>query len=893
MKKTTKSLEQRIDESKAEVLRVLGAQKDNVILLRTRAELAGYIDLCVAKGIISVDTETDNSLDPSTCKLMGLCLYGPGLKQAYVPVSHVDPATRQRLPGQLECRDIKEELAKIVAAKTSVLMHNGKFDYEVIKCTCGIEVVPTWDTMIAARLLNENELAGLKWQYVEHVNPDQEVYKIDRLFKDVPYAVVDPAVFGVYAATDSLMTYELYYKYQKRQFAKKENKRLLRLFEEIEMPIVQIAAEMELTGVRADEGYCERLKVKYSEILKGLEGEIRKVLEKLEPWVDEWKASDMAQEPMVVYAQPRDKARANFEKSFRYLSDVNEERVKLGKKKIEAYKEPLNLKSAPQLSMFFYEVMGVTQVRSLNPIGTGEEELALIVHKMGLAKGILKELVNPNLDEKKRVKLVNELRKKIRFEAPIDSGRIERLEKKCGFIVELCDLLDEWRGYEKLISTYLKPVPGLVRHWDDGKVRFQLKSLGTDTGRFTSGESWHFLDGDKRVKLSGMNQQNIPANENHEIRPMFQASPGRVLVGGDFGQQEPKIAAYVSHDVKLLASLRSGKDIYSVIAEACFRVPYEECLEFFPEGYERTDPATGQTIVCGCRTHINKDGKKRRKAAKVIFLAITYGMGVATVARKIERTVEEAEGMLDALFSEYADLKRAMDNAQESCKRFGYVEGLMGRRRRLPDISLPKYMAFVSDGVVVDKEVRALIETYLEAINSRDGFLTDAEFKKIRQGALKNGIRLTSNEFRIEKAKRQCFNSVIQGSAATMTKKTMILVYNDLELRHLDAHIVFQIHDELILECPEENAERVRDRLRYIMEHSVDTLGINLPMRCDMVIEKRWGESEMALELRSDYQDLVESGSKDPLGELLDKYPEFPKESIERVINDPEATLEF
>ena len=64
-------------------------------------------------------------------------------------------------------------------------MHNGKFDYEVIKCTCGCVLDVYWDTEIAARILDENELAALKKQYILHIDSTQEKYDITHLFEDI------------------------------------------------------------------------------------------------------------------------------------------------------------------------------------------------------------------------------------------------------------------------------------------------------------------------------------------------------------------------------------------------------------------------------------------------------------------------------------------------------------------------------------------------------------------------------------------------------------------------------------------------------------------------------------------------------------------------------------
>ena len=67
---------------KDEVLRVLGKYQDQIITITDKNIFDNYINSCVRTGVIAIDTETNNSLDPLTCKIMGLCLYAPGLKAA-------------------------------------------------------------------------------------------------------------------------------------------------------------------------------------------------------------------------------------------------------------------------------------------------------------------------------------------------------------------------------------------------------------------------------------------------------------------------------------------------------------------------------------------------------------------------------------------------------------------------------------------------------------------------------------------------------------------------------------------------------------------------------------------------------------------------------------------
>ena len=96
--------------------------------------------------------------------------------------------------------------------------------------------------------------------------------------------------------------------------------------------------------------------------------------------------------------------------------------------------------------------------------------------------------------------------------------------------LEICSLLVERRGIVKLITTYIDVIPELANHWVDGRIRFRLNSMGTDTGRYSSGGKWKYLDKDnKAVEISGINIQNIPSH-NPEIRMLFKAKTSAKLV---------------------------------------------------------------------------------------------------------------------------------------------------------------------------------------------------------------------------------------------------------------------------------------------------------------------------------------------------------------------------
>ena len=289
-----------LKEIKEKVLRILGKYQRNTLTIRSEDVLHNYISVCINNGIIAIDTETNNSLDPLTCKLMGLCLYTPGYQQVYVPINHRDPISKQRLTMQLTESHVKVELQRILDSGITIVMHNGKFDYEVLKCTCDICVKPHWDTMIAARLLNENESASLKNQYASKIDKSQESYKIDELFKKIQYADVDPEIFALYSATDAYITHKLY-EYQLPLMD--SEKKIYKLFKDIEMPLVTIVAEMELCGALADLSYCQKLQEKYEAKLIDIDQKLNDEILKIQPLIDTWKISSKGLERERFFLQ--------------------------------------------------------------------------------------------------------------------------------------------------------------------------------------------------------------------------------------------------------------------------------------------------------------------------------------------------------------------------------------------------------------------------------------------------------------------------------------------------------------------------------------------------------------------------------------------------------------
>ena len=464
------TLEEKLEVIRRKVLEVLGKQRKNVIVIKDKETFEDYVSKAIEFGRIAVDTETNNSTDPMTCQLMGLCLYYEGGKQAYIPVNHVNWQTGERLEWQLTEQDCREQLQRIKEAGTFVIMHNGKFDYEVIKCTCDIEIEPDWDTMVGAHTINENERMGLKIQYIDKIDPTQAKYDIEHLFI-VPYKYVDPDIFALYAATDSMMTDKLYV-YQVAILTAPGNEKLYWLFKNIEMPIVKVTADIELIGVCIDQDFGERLKLKYNQLLEEIDQKINQELIDLQPTITAWKRSKKANERTKQFQPKKSKmTQEKLEAKYNKIDAKTGLRYKEGKALVEQLDDEINLASPTQLAILFYDILKCPTVSKKSPRGTGKDELEAIAERTDLP---------------------------------------------------LCKLILERRGLVKLITTYIDVIPALARHWPDGRIRYRLNPVGTNTGRFSSGGEFKFLDEDENpVELASINSQNIPSRGDGKITRML------------------------------------------------------------------------------------------------------------------------------------------------------------------------------------------------------------------------------------------------------------------------------------------------------------------------------------------------------------------------------------
>lgn len=220
------------------------------------------------------------------------------------------------------------------------------------------------------------------------------------------------------------------------------------------------------------------------------------------------------------------------------------------------------------------------------------------------------------------------------------STNADVLEKLRGRYPIVQDVLD-YRMYTKLKSTY---ADGLLHAISpDGRLHTNFRMTVTATGRLSSTEP---------------NLQNIPVRKElgSEIRKMFVAPEGRVLVDADYSQIELRILAHISGDEAMREAFRSGMDFHTVTASQVFGVPIDEVTP------------------------------QMRSRAKAVNFGIVYGISAWALGNDIGVSTAEAKSYMDAYYRRYSGVRQYMKDIVESAREKQYVETLFGRRRALPEL---------------------------------------------------------------------------------------------------------------------------------------------------------------------------------------------------------------
>lgn len=182
-------------------------------------------------------------------------------------------------------------------------------------------------------------------------------------------------------------------------------------------------------------------------------------------------------------------------------------------------------------------------------------------------------------------------------------------------------------------------------------------------------------------------------------------------------------------------------------------------------------------------------GADERRVAKTINFGLVYGMGPQALAQSLKISLQEAKQFIADYFLHFSRLKHFYEHIEASTRELGYVCTMTGRRRLVPDI-------------------------------------------------------LSENAQMRSQARRQAINTVVQGSAADIIKLAMLATEHDSELGSLEAQLLLQVHDELLLEVPAAHATKAAARVAEIMA-AVKPGGITLdvPLVAEYGVGQTWAEA--------------------------------------------------
>ena len=300
----------------------------------------------------------------------------------------------------------------------------------------------------------------------------------------------------------------------------------------------------------------------------------------------------------------------------------------------------------------------------------------------------------------------------------------------------------EYRQLTKLKSTYADGLGKVIA--PDGRIHTSFQNTVTATGRLSSTEP---------------NLQNIPVRTElgAQLRKMFVAPKGRVLVDADYSQIELRLLACMAQDQAMIDGFNHGEDVHTITASQVFGVPMEEVTPLM------------------------------RRSAKAVNFGIVYGISAFSLSQDIGVTVAQAKEYMEKYFQHYSGVRAYMDHVVEQAREDGYVTTLFGRRRWVPELKSSNF-------------------------NTRSF------------------------------GERVALNAPIQGTAADIIKLAMIRVRDRLRAEGLEGRLVLQVHDELIVECPEGEAQRVCALVKEEME-SVAAQRLPVRLLAETAAGESWAEA--------------------------------------------------
>lgn len=223
------------------------------------------------------------------------------------------------------------------------------------------------------------------------------------------------------------------------------------------------------------------------------------------------------------------------------------------------------------------------------------------------------------------------------------AGELEKLKNTH----PIADLILEQRELQKLLSTYIVPLPELADAGD--RIHTTFQPLGTSTGRLSS---------------KNPNMQNIPIRGEfaNKIRRAFVAEEGNLFLACDYSQMELRVIAHLARDKNMVKTFENDEDIHVNTAALVFGVEKEKVT------------------------------KQMRYRAKALNFGIIYGIGPKAFAQSADISFEEAKEFIQRYLEVFDGVAAYMEETKQKAHQVGYVETMFGRKRLVPDLKSPNPM---------------------------------------------------------------------------------------------------------------------------------------------------------------------------------------------------------
>jgi DNA polymerase-1 len=338
----------------------------------------------------------------------------------------------------------------------------------------------------------------------------------------------------------------------------------------------------------------------------------------------------------------------------------------------------------------------------------------------------------------------------------------------------------------KILSTY---VLRFLEEAEDGIYYANYMQHRTVSGRYSS-------DFQQLPRaLESKDENDLVAKFTSVVRSFFISRDGFSFVDADYEQLEPTIFAHNSGDSNLISIFNSGVDFYSEIAI-------------------RTEGLEGVSSDKSAPNYLGKVDKATRQRAKAYALGIAYGMTGYKLKFEINCSEETANWLVQRYLNAFPKLKETMHELQHNARTQGFVVSKAGRVRRMPQAVhlFNTYGHELSNGLELWKKYHHMPNVYAKA----------KEASKTYKNLMNNAL-----------------NFPIQSLASSVVNRACINLTKQFKQNNLEAIIVGQIHDEVLVECPDSEISKVKSLMKECLE---TVMKLDVPLRAEPVSGKNYSE---------------------------------------------------